>query len=52
MTRTRTITPRYGSNQESKISARSGASGSPFGRRNLLDDRFQHLVARPARSWR
>src|SRR3972149_2543250 len=30
-TKTRTTTPRYWSNQESKTSARSGPSGSPFG---------------------
>ncbi len=37
-------TPRYGSNHESKISALSGASGSPVGGVEALDDRLENVV--------
>ena len=43
-TRTNAITPRYWSYEESKISARGGASGSPDGRRDPLHDRVEHLI--------
>ena len=38
------ITPRYGSNQESKISARSGASGEPLGCGHQMHHGFQHVL--------
>ena len=44
MTRVRMTTPRYGSYQESKISALSGASGSPVGGGRRCDDRLEDLV--------
>ena len=44
MTRVRMMTPRYESNQESKISARSGGVGRPFRRRHQVHDGFQDLV--------
>ena len=37
-------TPRYGSYQESKISALSGASGSPSGGGSRVDDRFEDVL--------
>ena len=43
MTRTELTTPRYWSKCESKISACSGASGSPTGRRDALDHRVEQL---------
>ncbi len=43
-TRTKATTPRYWSYDESKTSARAGASGSPAGRRYPLHDGVEHLV--------
>ena len=43
ITRTTITTPRYGSYQESKISALSGASGLPAGGGSRCDDRFENL---------
>ena len=43
ITRTTMTTPRYGSYQESKISALSGASGSPAGGGRRCDDRLEDL---------
>ena len=43
MTRTELTTPRYWSKWESKMSACSGASGSPTGRRDALDDGVEQL---------
>jgi hypothetical protein len=43
ITRTDDTTPRYWSKCESKMSACSGASASPVGRRNALDHRVEQL---------
>ena len=43
-TRTRPITPSYTSYQLSKMSARTVSSFVGFGRRDALDDRFEHVV--------
>ena len=42
--RVRMMTPRYGSNHESKISARSGASAIAARRRHAFHDRLQRFV--------
>ena len=44
ITRTTITTPRYGSYHESKISAFSGASGSPVGRWKRRDDGLEDVV--------
>ncbi len=44
ITRVRMITPRYGSYQESKINAFSGAAGSPVGGGSRRNDGFEDFV--------